>query len=217
MRVAVYGGTFDPPHSTHLLVASSALERGLAERVLFVPSADPPHKIGHHVTPFAHRLKMLELAIAGKPNFEISDIEAKRLPEPSYTFETMEELSALRPDDKFTILMGSDSLSALHTWHRAEELAARYSFAIYPREGKVPSLEELLAQWPEKTARRLFSSIILDAPQTDLSSSSLRSALVNLENAGRFISKDVLAYIKANGLYENKKYGVQADAKHQED
>ena len=201
MRVAVYGGTFDPPHNTHIALALASLERGLAGRVLFVPSADPPHKSLRQVSPYALRLSMLELAIAGEPRFGISRIEEGRLPMPSYTIDTMDGLSASSPGDHFILLMGSDSLEALHTWHRARELAERHEIAVYPRKGQVPTLENLQLHWPGELALKLHSSIMQGMPQTDLSSTWLRSELANSGNAGRFIPKAVLDFIHERKLY----------------
>ena len=201
MRVAVYGGTFDPPHNMHLAIARAALDRGLAGRVLFVPVADPPHKEGSKITPYRHRFAMLSLAVKGEGRFEVSKIEAERLPLPSYTIDTMDALSAASPDDNFILLIGSDSLDALHTWMRAKELAGRYEIAVYPRPGQQPSLEKLLLDWPESTARKLYSSIMKDMAQMDLSSTWLRSELANSQNAGRFIPTAVLDYIRDQKLY----------------
>lgn len=201
MRVAVYGGTFDPPHNAHLALAHAVLDRGLAGRTLFVPAADPPHKALWQVTPYAIRLAMLELAIAGEPRFEISRIEAGRLPRPSYTIETMDELSASRPDDQFVLLIGSDSLDALHTWHDAMALAERYELIVYPRKGQAPALERLEDIWPAPLAAKLRASVMADVPQFDLSSTWLRSELANFGNAGKFIPKAVLDYIHERKLY----------------
>lgn len=201
MRIAVFGGTFDPPHKAHLALAKAVLERGAAGRVLFVPAADPPHKALSTVSPYATRLAMLKLAIAGEPRFSISEIEAERLPKPSYTVDTMTELSARSPQDRFALLIGSDSLAALHTWMRAGELAANCEFAVYPRKGCAVSLDDLRLHWPEPVARKLHSSLMEGLPESDLSSSWLRSELANSRNAARFIPEAVLGFIQERKLY----------------
>ncbi len=201
MRIAVYGGTFDPPHEAHLAIARAALAQGVAERALFVPAADPPHKTASRLTPFADRLAMIRLAIAGEPRFSVSCLERDRLPRRSYTIDTMDALAAESPADEFILLIGSDSLAALHTWDRARELVERHSLAVYPRKGEVPSLADLRVHWPEEQAKRLHSAIIKGVEEMDLSSSSLRSGLANSENAARFIPAAVLDYIRSRSLY----------------
>jgi len=201
MSLAVFGGTFDPPHKAHLAIARAALERGIASRVLFVPSAEPPHKLGAIVSPYIHRRGMLEQAIKGEPAFEISDIEAERLPAPSYTIDTLDELSRLRPEARLVLLIGSDSLAQLHTWMRGRELAERYAVASYPREGHLPSLEDLMANWPPELALKLFSSLMAGLAPMKISSTEIRKALANSENADRFIERGVLDYIRAKRLY----------------
>ena len=201
MIVAVYGGTFDPPHSTHLAIARAVLERGLADKVLFVLSAMPPHKLGRQISPYEDRLAMLKLAIQGEPRFEISEIERERLPRPSYTIDTLDSLSAASPNDSFALLIGSDSLNALHTWRRGSELASRYRIISYPRKGEPATLESLKAHWSEEIAEKLRSSLLEGVPETDLSSSSLRSALANSGNAGKCITEAVLSCIRERGLY----------------
>ncbi len=202
MSLAVFGGTFDPPHNAHLAIAQAALDRGLAERVLFVPAAEPPHKHGVKVSPFRHRLRMLEIALEGNSSFEISSIEAERLPAPSYTIDTLDELSRRRPGERLLLLIGSDSLVQLHTWMRGRELAERYGLLCYPREGHLPSMDELRANWPPQLASKLAASVMDGLPSMKISSTEIRLALANSENADRFISCGVLDYIRAEGLYQ---------------
>ncbi len=201
MKIAVFGGSFDPPHKGHVAIALAALSEGIADKVVFVPAEHPPHKAGHALTPYPLRRKMLEIAIAGLPNFEISDIEHERGGALSYTIDTLEELSRRSPGDSFVLLMGSDSLRQLHTWRRASEIVSGYGVVCYPREGELPSLEELKSHWPEEAARRLLSSLIPGAHHFKISSTMLRSGMANSPKAARFIDRGVMEFIRERRLY----------------
>src|SRR5437870_4749134 len=107
MRLGIFGGTFDPVHLGHLILAEEAREQGRLEQVLFVPAARPPHKQEQPLTPFAQRVEMLSLALAGNPAFRIEQLERDR-PGPSYTVDTLEELRRRQPDAELWLIVGSD-------------------------------------------------------------------------------------------------------------
>src|SRR5438045_5686778 len=107
MRIGVFGGTFDPVHLAHLIVAEQCREQARLERVLFVPAARPPHKPERVLTPFERRVEMLALAVAGQPAFQVDELEKDR-PGPSYTVDTLEALRAKFPDAELCLVMGGD-------------------------------------------------------------------------------------------------------------
>src|SRR5208283_146178 len=115
MRIGIFGGTFDPVHLGHLIVAEQCREQGRLDEVCFIPAARPPHKQERSVTPFAQRLEMLALAVAGQPAFRVEDLEDHR-PGPSYTADTLEELRRSRPDAEFLLIVGTDTLEDLPHW-----------------------------------------------------------------------------------------------------
>jgi nicotinate-nucleotide adenylyltransferase len=115
MRLGLFGGTFDPIHLGHLILAEQCREACELERVWFIVAGEPPHKRGLERTPVSHRLEMARLAVAGNSSFEVSDIEAVR-PGPHYSVETLAEIRRLRPDDELFFLIGADSLVDLPTW-----------------------------------------------------------------------------------------------------
>src|SRR5262245_54450484 len=110
MRLGIFGGTFDPVHFGHLILAEQAREQGRLDQVLFVPAARPPHKEERALTPFAQRVEMLNLAIAGHAAFRIEELERDR-PGPSYTVDTLEELRRRQPDAELWLIVGSDMLN----------------------------------------------------------------------------------------------------------
>jgi nicotinate-nucleotide adenylyltransferase len=120
-KVALFGGTFDPVHLGHLTPAVRAAETFGFDALVFVPSGQPPHKLGEPLTPFAHRFAMVALATQSNDRFLISAIEAER-PGPTYTFDTVRQLRELFPAQRHYFLMGSDSFAQIGTWHRWEEL-----------------------------------------------------------------------------------------------
>src|SRR5262245_55959137 len=121
-RIGVFGGTFDPVHLGHLVVAEQCREQAKLDRVLFVPAARPPHKIDQVITPYFRRVEMLELALAGNPSFVVDQTEKDR-PGPSYTVDTLKDLKARERDAELFLLVGSDCLGELVHWHRPERLS----------------------------------------------------------------------------------------------
>src|SRR5438445_3780019 len=125
-RVGVFGGTFDPVHLGHLILAEQCREQAGLDQVLFVPSARPPHKQDRTLAPFDRRVEMLQLALAGQPAFQVSTMEAER-PGLSYTVETLSVLRAARSDAELFLIIGSDTVADLPQWRdpaRIVELAA---------------------------------------------------------------------------------------------
>src|SRR5262249_24245927 len=115
MRIGVFGGTFDPVHLGHLILAEQCREQVRLDQVWFVPSARPPHKLDRSLTPFVHRVEMLSLALAGNPAFRVDQSEKDR-PGPSYTVDTLDIFKQQRSRDEFFLLVGSDTLLDLPHW-----------------------------------------------------------------------------------------------------
>src|SRR5437879_4254738 len=112
MRIGVFGGTFDPIHQGHLILAEQAREQGRLDQVWFLPAPRPPHKDETALTRYEQRVEMIQLAVAGQSVFRVDEREKER-PGPSYTVDTLAELQAERPGDDFLVLLGSDSLQDL--------------------------------------------------------------------------------------------------------
>jgi len=200
MRKAVFGGTFDPPHCAHIMIASAVIEAKLADKVLFIPAFNPPHKTDRIVTDYGHRRAMLELALKGFADFEISEIEAETPDQPSYSLNTMRKLSTRFPGTEFILLIGSDSLRQLHTWHEARTLVEEFDLIVYPRPGEIPSVEELTPFWTEKKARSLMEKL-LKISLSDVSSSEIRRKILENKSVDSLINSDVICYIYSNRIY----------------
>lgn len=137
MKLGLYGGAFNPIHRCHLLVAETAKVRLGLERVLFIPTGDPPHKPQSDVIPAAHRLEMVRLAIAPSPYFQVSDIETAR-PAKSYTIDTVRTLRTIHPaDTRFIFIIGLDAFKKIASWREPERLLELCEFAVVSRPGSL--------------------------------------------------------------------------------
>jgi nicotinate-nucleotide adenylyltransferase len=132
-RLGIFGGTFDPIHLGHLILAESCREAMHLDRVWFVVAGSPPHKPGGR-TPVSHRIEMARIATAGHPAFEVSEIEAKGQG-PNYSFETLENIHAERPDDELFFLIGADSLADFPLWRKPERIAELATIVVVDRPG----------------------------------------------------------------------------------
>jgi nicotinate-nucleotide adenylyltransferase len=136
MRLALYGGTFDPIHHGHLLLARDALETLQLDRVIFIPAALSPHKLTTSPAPAELRREMLAAALADEPGFEIDDSELQR-PGPSFAIETVERIHAAYSNAKLHYLIGADNVRELHTWRRIDDLRRLAEFVVFGRGSRV--------------------------------------------------------------------------------
>lgn len=189
MRVGVLGGTFDPVHLAHLVIAEQCREQARLDQVLFVLAPRPPHKLDRPLTPYHHRQEMLELAIAGYPAFQVSTVEKDR-PGPSYTVETLRELKTAQPDVDFHLILGSDSVADLPTWHQPEAIAQLASLIIVSRPGSEASTPPAYFRWQAVTM-----------PLLEISSTDLRTRLAQKRSIRYLTPRAVECYIQTHHLY----------------
>jgi nicotinate-nucleotide adenylyltransferase len=198
MRIGVFGGTFDPVHLGHLILAEQSREQARLDRVLFVPAARPPNKQHQAITPFSQRVEMLALAIAGHPAFQIDELEKDR-PGPSYTVDTLEELHRRYPDDQLSLLIGSDCLSDLAHWRDPARICQLAELLIMARPGW--SIE----QFPtEANLPRDMHRQIIHAPMIDLASRDLRRRAAEGRSLRYLVPRAVECYISAHRLYQGE-------------
>lgn len=196
-RLGVFGGTFDPPHLGHLILAETAADGLALSRVLFVPAADPPHKPPSVIRASAqHRLAMTRLAIAGNPRFALSRVDMDR-PGPHYTVDMLRLLQAEHPGAMLVLLIGSDSLRDLPTWSRPAELIALASLGVMHRPGAEPDLDALEQAIPGLRARLQW----IPAPPLDLTSSAIADLIAAGRSVRYLVPDSVLTYIASHGLY----------------
>lgn len=200
MRLGIFGGTFDPIHYGHLLLAESCREQCQLDEVWFMPAATPPHKRHAELTAARHRIDMLELAIGGQAAFRVATREIDR-GGVSYTFETLEGLTAERPDDELFFLLGADSLRDLPTWRRPDRILESSTLVVVRRASSPePDLASLDALVPAGGDARLRARHVV-MPLVEFSSRDLRARVA----AGRSIRfrtpRAVEQYIREHGLY----------------
>jgi nicotinate-nucleotide adenylyltransferase len=200
MRVGIFGGTFDPIHLGHLILAEQCREQGRLDQVWFLPAPRPPHKSHRVVTRFEQRVEMLRLAIAGNPAFRVEEIENER-PGLSYTVETIEELRRRDPQHELFLLIGSDTLAQLHTWYEPVRLLVSAGLLVRARPSHpVLSEQEFRAalKMPDTIPLRLE---VVQAPVIEISSNDLRSRAAEGRSLRYFIPRAVEEYIRDKRLY----------------
>jgi nicotinate-nucleotide adenylyltransferase len=197
-RIGIFGGTFDPIHLGHLIIATELQHALDLDRVIFVPSGHPPHKAGQEISPDADRLAMLRLAIAGNPAFAVSTLDLDR-PGPSYTADLLALLHEVQPAACLVFLMGEDSLRDLPTWHQPDRIVALAEIGVAIRPEIETDLETIYRQIPAARGR----ITIVPTTLVDISSSELRRRVRNGEPIRYQVPAAVEDYVLTHGLYRS--------------
>ncbi|NTW96954.1 MAG: nicotinate-nucleotide adenylyltransferase [Oscillochloris sp.] len=199
-RVGIYGGTFDPIHIGHLVIAEDARYALGLDQVLFVPASRQPLKDETQGATPAQRLEMVRLACASNPHFAASDVDLRR-PPPSYTVDTLSSLRAeADPATELLFIIGADAARDMPRWYRAAEIIRLVRLAVIGRPGYSLDLADLEARLPGIGAR----CTMIDGPRLDVSSSDLRARLAAGRPTRYQIPDPVLAYIAQHGLYREQ-------------
>jgi nicotinate-nucleotide adenylyltransferase len=182
-RVGIFGGTFDPIHHGHLILARDALEALGLETVIFIPAAASPHKLGQMLTAPDIRLEMLRAAIESEPGFGFDPMELQRS-SPSYAIDTVEALRQREPDGEFFYLIGGDNVDRLATWHRFAELSEMVQFVVLERSG-------MKTEHPYRAIRR----------HLDISATNIRNRVATGHSIRYLVPPAVEAIIRDRQLY----------------
>jgi nicotinate-nucleotide adenylyltransferase len=220
MRIAFFGGTFDPPHRGHMAVARAAIARLDLEQVLMAPVATQPLKGGTGHSSFEQRLAMVELAVAHENGIVASAIDAPRPDgQPNYTLDTLERLRAqLQPTNTLFCLLGADSFLTVNRWHRCEELLMFCDFIVAGRPGfSLDQINDVLPEGIRSTAEQRTPSftrftLASEAGQTsglfllpdldqDVSATEIRAELAEGAEQSNLLAPAVADYIRTHGLY----------------
>ncbi len=198
MRIGIFGGTFDPVHNAHLLLAEQCREQCKLDEVWFIPAGSPPHKKGAGITAGKQRREMLDFAVAGHPAFVIKDLELHR-EGPSYTVETLRQLKTTHPDDEFFFIVGADSVRDLHTWREPETILEMVTVIGVNRPNiSLPDLSELTHKFGET----ILSKILwVTMPGIDISSTDIRNRIREKKSVRFMTPRAVEVYIHNNRLY----------------
>ncbi len=212
MKTGILGGTFNPPHLAHLRIAEEVRKACALDQILFIPAATPPHKATADDVPFAQRLAMVGLAIAGHPAFAVSDIEGRR-PGKSYSVHTLEILRRERPDDDFHFIIGMDSFRDLPLWKDYRHLFELTNLVVAARPGvaatdplkllPVAIRDEFCYDIPSKTLhhRSGCQVIFLEETFLDISSTRIRRLIAAGRPVRHLVPAAVEDYIANHGLY----------------
>jgi nicotinate-nucleotide adenylyltransferase len=187
MRLALYGGTFDPVHHGHLVLARDALEELRLDQVIFVPANLSPHKLATSPAPASVRLEMLAAAIAGEPGLALDDSELD-FTGPSFTIDTVERVRATHPDAHIYYLIGGDNLRELHTWRRIDDLRRLVEFVVFGRGETAPVAPDQF----RTLARRI-----------DISATEIRRRVARGESIRYLVPEPVRSIIAAHHLYQD--------------
>lgn len=193
MRVGIFGGSFNPPHIGHLIVAEFIREEANLDKIIFIPCASPPHKQDpkylSQMASSQHRFEMVKIAINGNPFFEVSDLEIKR-GGISYTVETVNYLVEQFPDREFYLLIGADQFEEFHTWRDPDEIVKKVHLLVFNRYGY-------------RVTESKFSKYanFITVPNVDVSASSIRDRLRQGKSIKYLVPPGVEEYIYRNKLY----------------
>lgn len=193
MKIGIMGGTFDPIHNAHLIIAAYAREQFGLDELVFMTGGNPPHKTG--VTDKYIRNEMTKLAVGN--DFEISDYEVEK-EEYSYTLRTLEYMKAKYPEDELFFIIGEDSLRDIGKWYHPEEILKLCTLLVFPRNA-AETLEQEIAATKERFGGKILA---VDAPVFGISSSEIRERIRQGKSVKHMLPEPVWAYIREHGLYQ---------------
>ena len=197
-RIGLFGGTFDPPHLGHLILASEAQTQLELTRLLWVLTPEPPHKQDQVITPTEHRLAMVHLAIQDNPSFELSRLELDR-PGPHYTLDTVHLVAAQYPEAEIVPIIGGDSLRDLPTWHQPRQIVYDcHWIGVMRRPGEQENLDALERELPGISSKVHY----VDAPLLEIASREIRHRISSGRSVRYYLPQPVYEYIREHHLYE---------------
>lgn len=195
MRIGLYGGTFDPIHLGHLILAEQCREQHELDEVWFIPAGDPPHKSGRDITDSLHRVMMVELATASNEHFRVDRRELTRTGR-SYSVDTLQQIADEHPSDKLFFLVGSDSLRDFPTWHRPERIAQLATIVAVNRgEDTIGNVDAIVGTTIAESVQ------LTQIPGIEISSSGIRERVKTGRAIRYFVPTDVEDYIESHRLY----------------
>ncbi|MGI8902066.1 MAG: nicotinate-nucleotide adenylyltransferase [Solirubrobacteraceae bacterium] len=196
MRVGILGGTFNPPHLGHLVCAQEAYSQLRLDLVMLIPARRPPHKPVDDEPGVGHRLELCRLAVRGDERFTVSDLETIR-PGPSYTVDTLQELSSKRPDNELFLIVGGDVAAGMPTWHEPERVLSLATLAVAKRRGTARAAVEGALHTLAGMERAEFFPM----PRIGISSTIVRARVRDGQPIKYIVPDRVAGYIDAHRLY----------------
>lgn len=191
MKIGLYFGSFNPIHIGHLAIANYMVEFTDIDKLWFVISPHNPLKKKSTLLEDYHRFELVYRAVGDDDRFLASDIEFK-MPQPSYTIDTLARLKEKKPNEEFVLIMGSDGLKTFNKWKNADEIVKYHHRYIYPRPGT-----------PQEEYKNHSNFTIVNAPQMEISSSFIRNAISENKDVKYFVPEKAYEYIKEMNFYRN--------------
>lgn len=199
VKKAIFGGTFDPIHNGHLHIAYEALYKLGLEKIIFIPSGTPPHKVGRSITNAYLRYQMVRMAIRGEKSFEISNYEINKS-SLSYTYQTLQYFNNAEKNTEWYFLTGVDCLMDIEKWKNTEDIFQLCKLIVFNRPGY--SIENIQEQ-KKKLEAKYFNKIhLLDIALLDISSTDIRNKIVEGKNVSYLLPENVYNIIKELNLYK---------------
>lgn len=198
MKIGIFGGAFNPIHNGHMLLARNYYDSIKLDKILFIPTAVPPHKSARGFESDADRLNMVRLAVSDESGFEVSDIEFKRSGK-SYTYDTLAEIKSIYSDSQLYLIIGSDQFLNFHKWYRYKDILEMVTLCTSAREDD--DERALLYSYAENNRELDGKYYIARYPVLKLSSSEIRDKIKKGEDISSLLPKSVYNYIVEKGLY----------------
>ncbi len=204
-RIGILGGTFNPIHVGHLIMAETAREKFHLDKILFIPSATPPHKQQRDLPCPTLRLAIVQRAIAGNPFFEASDLEIHRGGK-SYSYDTLRQLKEANPKDHYFFIIGSDSLAQIGSWHKVRDLMRLCQFIVVERPGEKKTTFALLKAMSAED-RHHFNCLVMDQFPVGVSSREIRNRVRKGLSVKYLLNEPAHTFVREAGLYKKKTKG----------
>ena len=192
-QVGIFGGSFNPPHVAHLIIAETIRDEFGLDYILWIPNYIPPHKATAGSDDVNHRLSMVGMTIEGHDQFSLSTIEVDRKGT-SYMVDTIQSLQEAEPSTDYHLIIGGDSLDDFMTWHRPEDILNKVPLIVYNRTGVNPEKTEVQVNFPDRIS---YSS----APLIDISSTNIRKRVAEQKSIRYLVPEGVGTYIHQHNLY----------------
>ncbi len=201
MRIGIFGGTFNPVHTGHLIIAQDLMVQKKLDRIIFIPSNNPPHKTQSHILHAKTRLEMLRLAVEDNDRFYVDDIETKRQGY-SYTIDTMTALAKRFNNDTLYFIIGADSLFEIHLWKDAHTLIESFLFLIAQRQAHEITQESMQTIALPKHLKDKLKKGIVSTPVIDISATTIRQRCKNNKPIRYLVPEKVRVYIEEHNLFK---------------
>lgn len=198
-KIGIFGGAFNPVHNGHINIAKGCLRELELDKIIFIPTANPPHKTAEFLAPESDRINMLKYAIGDNEKFEISDIEFKRDGK-SYTYDTLCRLQKIYNNCDFYLIIGADQLFDFHKWYRYKDILSAVTLVSAGRENEKEK-EKMLKYAKNLDGLDMNKFYLLKTPVLKVSSSEIREKAKNGEDISQFTDKNTALYIKEKGIY----------------